>query len=105
MRAVSRLAAGLLLALGLGLALGWSFVTDRLFLGNDGMTAMLLVGIVFYGGAYVARGLLAGTRWFPGYGLGLVADSVPESEFQESQNKAAAPLRAVAVANAMRRVE
>jgi anthranilate synthase component 1 len=34
-----------------------------------------------------------------------VADSVPESEFAESQNKAAAPLRAVAVANAMRRVE
>jgi anthranilate synthase component 1 len=29
---------------------------------------------------------------------------VPESEFQESQNKAAAPLRAVAVANAMKRV-
>lgn len=37
-------------------------------------------------------------------GGGLVADSVPESEFEESQNKAAAPLRAVAVANAMRRV-
>lgn len=37
-------------------------------------------------------------------GGGLVADSVPRSEFQESQNKAAAPLRAVAVANAMRRV-
>ena len=37
-------------------------------------------------------------------GGGLVADSVPESEFQESQNKAAAPLRAVAVANAMHRV-
>ena len=37
-------------------------------------------------------------------GGGLVADSVPESEFQESVNKAAAPLRAVAVANAMRRV-
>ncbi len=35
-------------------------------------------------------------------GGGLVADSNPESEFQESQNKAAAPLRAVAVANAMR---
>jgi O-antigen/teichoic acid export membrane protein len=40
------------------------------------MTAMLLAGIVFYGGAYVTRGLLAGTRWFPGYGLGLIADSV-----------------------------
>ena len=38
-------------------------------------------------------------------GGGLVADSVPETEYQESQNKAAAPLRAVAVANAMRRVE
>ena len=37
-------------------------------------------------------------------GGGLVADSVPESEYQESVNKAAAPLRAVAVANAMRRV-
>jgi len=37
-------------------------------------------------------------------GGGLVADSVPESEFQESVNKAAAPLRAVAVANAMKRV-
>lgn len=37
-------------------------------------------------------------------GGGLVADSVPEAEFQESVNKAAAPLKAVAVANAMRRV-
>ncbi|KQV08067.1 anthranilate synthase component I [Leifsonia sp. Root112D2] len=37
-------------------------------------------------------------------GGGLVADSNPVSEFEESQNKAAAPLRAVAVANAMRRV-
>ncbi len=37
-------------------------------------------------------------------GAGLVADSDPDAEHQESQNKAAAPLRAVAVANAMRRV-
>ena len=37
-------------------------------------------------------------------GGGLVADSDPLSEYQESMNKAAAPLRAVAVANAMRRV-
>jgi anthranilate synthase component 1 len=37
-------------------------------------------------------------------GGGLVADSDPDSEFLESQNKAAAPLRAVAIANAMRRV-
>lgn len=38
-------------------------------------------------------------------GAGLVADSDAESEFEESRNKAAAPLRAVTVANAMRRVE
>ena len=38
-------------------------------------------------------------------GAGLVADSDPAAEFLESQNKAAAPLRAVAVANAMRRVQ
>lgn len=37
-------------------------------------------------------------------GGGLVADSNPDAEHEESQNKAAAPLRAVAVANAMRRV-
>ncbi len=37
-------------------------------------------------------------------GAGLVADSDPETEYTESQNKAAAPLRAIAVANAMRRV-
>lgn len=35
-------------------------------------------------------------------GAGLVADSDPVAEHQESQNKAAAPLRAIAVANAMR---
>ncbi len=37
-------------------------------------------------------------------GAGLVADSDPATEFIESQNKAAAPLRAVAIANAMVRV-
>ncbi|MBN9606965.1 MAG: anthranilate synthase component I [Actinomycetales bacterium] len=37
-------------------------------------------------------------------GAGLVADSDPEAELQESRNKAAAPLRAVAIANALRRV-
>lgn len=37
-------------------------------------------------------------------GAGLVADSDPAAEFLESHNKAAAPLRAVAIANAMRRV-
>lgn len=38
-------------------------------------------------------------------GAGLVADSDPASEHREAQNKAAAPLRAIAIANAMRRLE
>ncbi|WP_187976080.1 anthranilate synthase component I [Mycetocola sp. JXN-3] len=37
-------------------------------------------------------------------GGGLVADSVPELEAAESRNKAAAPLRAVAIANALTRI-
>ena len=37
-------------------------------------------------------------------GAGLVADSDPQIEHEEAQNKAAAPLRAVAIANAMRRI-
>lgn len=36
-------------------------------------------------------------------GAGIVLDSVPESEYQETLAKASAPLRAVAAANAMRR--
>jgi anthranilate synthase component I len=37
-------------------------------------------------------------------GAGLVADSDPDAEHRETENKAAAPLRAVAIANGMRRV-
>lgn len=37
-------------------------------------------------------------------GAGIVADSVPESEDAECQSKAAAPLRAVAIANSLTRV-
>lgn len=37
-------------------------------------------------------------------GAGLVADSDPRSEHEETRNKAAAPLRAVAIANTMRRL-
>jgi anthranilate synthase component 1 len=47
--------------------------------------------------------IMGGTAYVQAGG-GLVADSDPASEFLESQNKAAAPLRAVAVADAMRRV-
>jgi anthranilate synthase component 1 len=48
---------------------------------------------------------LVGDTAYVQAGAGLVADSDPASEHQEAVNKAAAPLRAVAVANAMRRIE
>ncbi len=47
---------------------------------------------------------LVGDTAYVQAGAGLVADSDPASEHQEAVNKAAAPLRAVAVANAMRRI-
>ncbi|MFT4030528.1 MAG: anthranilate synthase component I [Protaetiibacter sp.] len=47
--------------------------------------------------------LIGGTAYVQA-GAGLVADSDPASEHQETVNKAAAPLRAVAIANSMRRI-
>ena len=47
---------------------------------------------------------IVGGRAYVQAGAGLVAESDPLKEHEESQNKAAAPLRAVAIANAMRRV-
>lgn len=38
-------------------------------------------------------------------GAGIVADSVPETEDAECQSKAAAPLRAIAIANSLNRIE
>lgn len=38
-------------------------------------------------------------------GAGLVADSDPETEYQETVNKSAAPLRAIAIANALIRID
>lgn len=45
--------------------------------------------------------IIGGTAYVQAGG-GLVMDSVPETEFIETQNKSAAPLRAVAIANSMK---
>jgi anthranilate synthase component 1 len=37
-------------------------------------------------------------------GAGIVLDSVPESENQETISKASAPLKAIAIANTMRKL-
>lgn len=48
--------------------------------------------------------LLMGDKAYVQAGAGLVMDSVPETEYLETKQKAAAPLRAVAIANAMKKV-
>jgi O-antigen/teichoic acid export membrane protein len=64
-------------ALGsVGAALAWQTLTDRLFLGSNLLTAMLFVGTALYGLEYILRGILAGTGWFRGYALCLMADAV-----------------------------
>jgi len=75
-RAVGGLAVVVIAILGVVLALAWEPLTERLFLGNEVMTAMLGLGIVAFGAAYVLRGTFSGTRWFAGYGLVLVTDGI-----------------------------
>jgi O-antigen/teichoic acid export membrane protein len=75
-RSVAMIGGAIVVAVLAAGAAGWSTVTDRLFLGNDFMTLMLLLGIAGYGVVYVVRGLTGGVRWFEGYGLALVADAL-----------------------------
>jgi len=76
LRSVGLIAVVVLLALAVAAIACWSLVTDRLFLGSDLMTAMLVAGVVAYALQYLVRGMLGGVRWFGGYGLGLMADGV-----------------------------
>jgi O-antigen/teichoic acid export membrane protein len=76
LRSVTLLCAAMLVLLGIGAVLGWNEISNRLFLGDGAMTAMLAVGIGAYAVAYLSRGVVTGARWFGGYGLGLVADSI-----------------------------
>lgn len=59
------------------------------FSGDSDLAIAIRTATIFDGKAYVQAG------------AGLVMDSVPETEFIETQNKAAAPLRAIAIANSM----
>lgn len=74
-RAMAVLCAGTLAAVGLAAALARDAIGSRLFQGDGGMAAALFAGIAIYAVAYVLRGILAGTGWFRGYGLALVADT------------------------------
>jgi O-antigen/teichoic acid export membrane protein len=76
LRSVAIVYLCVLAALAAATALAWGTITDRLFLGSDFMTAMLVVGIAGYGVQYVGRGILGGLRWFHGLSGIHVGDGV-----------------------------
>ncbi len=53
----------------------------------------------------IRTAVLSGSTASVQAGAGLVADSNPETEYQETVNKSAAPLRAIAIANALTRID
>jgi anthranilate synthase component 1 len=66
-----------------------------------------VVGYIGFGGdsdlaIAIRTAVLVGDTASVQAGAGIVADSIPESEFLETVHKAAAPLRAIAAANALR---
>ena len=75
-RSVLHVFVAVLLALTVLAVPAWGPLTERLFLGSDLMTALLLGGIAAYGVSYVVRGLLGGGSWFRGYAVLLVADGI-----------------------------
>jgi O-antigen/teichoic acid export membrane protein len=101
LRAVALLASTVVVAIGLAAALGWETVRERLFAGDDLLTALLVGGIAVYALAYAVRGLVAGIGWFGGYGLALVADTGTRLALALPLVAIASPrLAAVAVAGA-----
>jgi O-antigen/teichoic acid export membrane protein len=76
LRALVVVGALLVCLTGVVIGAAWGTITDRIFLGDSRLTALLLAGTVAYGISYVVRGLVGGLRWFGGYGLVLTADSV-----------------------------
>jgi O-antigen/teichoic acid export membrane protein len=107
LRAVGLATATIALLGAVVTALAWGEITERIFLGNDYMTALLAAGIAAYGLQYITRGMLAGSRWFGGYGLGLVADALGRLlvaaplVFVASQSLAALALVAAGLAGAL----
>jgi len=75
-RSVAAIYATVFVLGGIGAALAWGTVRERLFLGSNLLTAMLFAGTALYGLEYMLRGVLAGGRWFRGYALCLMADAV-----------------------------
>jgi O-antigen/teichoic acid export membrane protein len=107
LRSAALVCAALLAVLGLAAVPAWGAVSERLFLGDDLMTAILMVGIASYAIAYFSRGIVTGARWFGGYGLGLTTDAVARLLiavpliFMASKNAAAAAVTVAGLVGAL----
>jgi O-antigen/teichoic acid export membrane protein len=75
-RAVGLISVGVMLAICGAAAVAWAPLSSALFDGDGFMMAMLVGGIIAYGLSYLVRGLFGGVRWFNGYGLILLVDSI-----------------------------
>jgi O-antigen/teichoic acid export membrane protein len=73
---VAALGGGLFLAVAVVAAVAWQPLSERLFGGDNALTALLVAGIGFYGLSYLVRGLVGGALWFNGYGINLIADGL-----------------------------
>jgi O-antigen/teichoic acid export membrane protein len=76
LRSVAAVSAGIAAALAVATAAAWGPLTSALFHGDAFMTWMLVTGAAGYGVSYLVRGVLGGVRWFTGYAVVLLADSI-----------------------------
>jgi O-antigen/teichoic acid export membrane protein len=74
LRSTLRLAGSIAAAAAAVIALGWSWITEQLFDGQEVLTAAFVVGTAGYAVSFTVRGISSGLRWLSGYGLLLFAD-------------------------------
>jgi O-antigen/teichoic acid export membrane protein len=76
LRSVATVCVGAMALAGCAMAALWGPITNRLFQGDNTMSAMLVVGVLLFSLVYVGRGVLGGVRWFRGYAASLCIDGV-----------------------------
>lgn len=76
LRSVATVCAAAMALAGCVMAAAWGPITDRLFQGDDFLSAMLVVGVLLFSLVYVGRGVLGGVRWFHGYAASLCIDGI-----------------------------
>ena len=76
LRSVATVCVCAMVLAGCAMAAAWRPIMDRLFQGDNFLSAMLVVGVLLFSLVYVGRGVLGGVRWFRGYAASLCIDGV-----------------------------